>query len=74
MTPEELSAQSEPMRRAFIERNADVDRLVRQGMSIEYVPEDDHLYVTFGEPRPGMAIFFGDMWGRRRIPARGTTP
>ena len=60
-TPEELSAQSEPLRRAFVERNADVDGLVRQGMSIEYVPEDDHLYVTFGEPRPGMAIFFGEV-------------
>ena len=60
-TPEELSAQSGPMRRAFVERNADVDGLVRQGMSIEYVPEDDHLYVTFGEPRPGMAIFFGEV-------------
>ena len=61
MTPEELSAQSEPMRRAFIERNSDVDGLVRQGMSIEYIPEDDHLYVTFGEPRPGMAIFLGEV-------------
>ena len=27
MTPEELSAQSEPMRSAFIERNSDVDGL-----------------------------------------------
>ena len=49
------------MRRAFIERNSDVDELVRQGISIEYVPEDDHLYVTFGEPRPGMAIFPGEV-------------
>ncbi len=31
----------------------------RTGVTIEYVEDSDHLYVAFGEARPGVAFFMG---------------
>ena len=39
----------------FVERN-DLNQLIRDGFLIEYEQEHDHLYITFGERRDGMAL------------------
>ena len=44
----------------FLEVNDDLMGLVvKHGVRCEYVEEYDHLYVTIGQPREGMALFFG---------------
>ena len=35
-------------------------RMLTEGICIEYVPDYDHLYVTLGQPRVGMAFFTDD--------------
>ncbi len=46
----------------FLHRNIDMPgAMTSNDFLIEYVKEDDHLYATFGEPRPGMAILFDNV-------------
>ena len=51
-------ARSEETLHRFMERN-DQDQLLRDGFLVEYEQEYDHLYITFGERREGMALV---MW------------
>ena len=42
----------------FLEQSKDLVGIIeREGMLCEYVSERDHLYITFGRPRAGMALF-----------------
>ena len=44
----------------FLEKNVDILALMRtKGLLVEHTRERDHLYVTFGEHREGMAMFAG---------------
>ena len=46
----------------FVQENGDMLGVMqREGILIEYIRERDHLYITFGEPREGMAIFAGSI-------------
>lgn len=46
----------------FLRVNADFrGAMERLGVSVSYTSEHDHLYVTLGEPREGMAIFSGSV-------------
>ena len=63
---EELRRSSEEeerkIRQRFVQVNPDpLGEMERLGFSLSYTREHDHLYVTFGEPREGMAIFSGSV-------------
>ena len=46
----------------FTERNGDLSGVIeREGVLIEYDRERDHLYVTVGERREGMALLVGHL-------------
>ena len=45
-----------------LEVNSDVDEVIaRKGVHCEYVSENDHLYIVFGQPSEGMALFVRNM-------------
>ena len=49
--------QGTRMREKFFQQNGDLGALMdREGFKAEYVRETDHLYVTLGQPRIGMAL------------------
>lgn len=54
--------QARAARVGFLEKNHDLDQVLRrEGVLIDYFGEDDHLYITLGEPREGVALFDGNI-------------
>lgn len=50
------------MQARFLEKNRDLDQVIRrEGVLIDYFEEYDHLYITLGEPREGIALFDGSI-------------
>ena len=59
---ESTRKQTQATHAGFLQKNDDLAGMIeREGVLIEYVPERDHLYVTLGEPQPGMALFAGSI-------------
>lgn len=54
------NAEADAFARRFLEKNPDVPAVLeRNSVYFEYVSEHDHLYMTVGEPRAGMAFLAG---------------
>ena len=54
--------QNRAMQARFLRKNRDlVKTLRREGVLIDYFGEYDHLYITLGEPREGIALFEGSI-------------
>ena len=54
--------QTQATHAGFLQKNNDLAGMIeRKGVLVEYVRESDHLYVTLGEPQPGMALFAGSI-------------
>ena len=59
---ESARKQTQATHAGFLQKNDDLAGMIdRKGVLIEYIPERDHLYVTLGEPQPGMALFAGNI-------------
>ena len=59
---ESTRKQTQATHAGFLQKNSDLAGMIeRKGVFIEYVPERDHLYITLGEPQPGMALFAGSI-------------
>jgi len=53
---------AEALAARFLQVNADMTGMIeRAGILIEYERERDHLYMTLGEPREGMALTVGHL-------------
>ena len=56
----EADKESAAIRKRFVKKNVGMlDAIMDKGIQLEYVKDYDHLFVTFGEPREGIAIFAG---------------
>lgn len=54
--------EAEALTARFLQVNADMSSMIeREGVLIEYERDRDHLYVTLGEPREGMALTVGHL-------------
>ena len=57
-----VNKQNKAMQARFLRKNRDLDQVIRRkGILIDYFGEDDHLYITLGEPREGIALFDGSI-------------
>ena len=52
--------QNRAMQARFLRKNSDLGQVMRrEGVLIDYFGEYDHLHITLGEPREGIALFDG---------------
>lgn len=57
-----VNEQNRAMQARFLQKNRDLDQVIRrEGVLIDYFGEDDHLYITLGEAREGIALFDGSI-------------
>ena len=59
---ESTRKQTQATHAGFLQKNGNLAGMIeRKGVLVEYVRERDHLYITLGEPQPGMALFAGSI-------------